>query len=161
MKKVFPITILLVLLSACASSGPVFQQLANTQAADYKTFSIKKIDTQGLNPEAMVKVGQALKYALEARGMIYQAEHGELLVEYAVGIKQVNEVRLEVIPIAGSSYTDHIMENNRYGNLLISLSDAKTSKQVWYLSGSRKLDNMQSSQAEINSNVVKLMQNFK
>lgn len=162
MKLLIPLLFAL-LITACSSTpaGPRYQQAYDVHVEDYKTFAIEKIDVKGLNPEAMLKVGKAIKHALEARGLTYQKDNAELLIEYGVGIKHVQEVKLKVIPIGGNTYTDHTLEDSNYGTLLISASDTEKSKHVWYMSGSRKIENMDRSQDEVNEDFVGLFSNFK
>ena len=75
------IVILLSLwLTACASHQALHvRQAPGSHAEDYKTFSIQAIDkARGLNLPAMVKVGKAIKYALEQKGLTYVEQNGEI-----------------------------------------------------------------------------------
>lgn len=150
------------ILTACATTPKVhYVQADEAQAADYKTFSIEKIAAKGLNPKAMATVSKAIKHALQVKGMTYQENNADLLVEFGIGIKQVQEVRLKVIPIAGTTYTGHILEDSTYATLLINISDTQNQKHLWHMSGSRKIEKTNRSQSDINEDFVNLLNNFK
>lgn len=160
--KILLSLMLTAFLAACSSTPNArYLQADEVTAADYKTFTLEKIDAKGLNPDAMLVAGKAIKFALESRGMTYQKENAELLIEFGVGIKQVNEVQLKVVPIGGATYTAHTLQNNQYGTLIINISDALKTKPIWYMSGSRKIENMNRSQEEINQDFIGILSNFK
>lgn len=160
--KILLSLMLTAFLAACSSTPNArYLQADEVTAADYKTFTLEKIDAKGLNPDAMLVAGKAIKFALESRGMTYQKENAELLIEFGVGIKQVNEVQLKVVPIGGATYTGHTLQNNQYGTLIINISDALKTKPIWYMSGSRKIENMNRSQEEINQDFIGILSNFK
>ena len=162
MIKQFIAMALVLFTTACATQPKAhFEQAEGTSIAQYKTFSIEKLDVKGLHPDAMVKVGKAVKQALEQKGLSFVWEDGDITVQYAVGVKSVQNLVLKHYPVGNQIYTGHLLEDNYYATMILYLVDEEAKKQVWMMSGSKRIDNLDSSQEQVNQTIQAVFENLK
>jgi len=160
--KTFIISLMLVLVSACATQPrPYFEQAEDTSIKQYKTFSIEKLNVKGLHPDGMVKVGKAIKNALEEQGLKFEWKGGELTVQYAVGIETIKNIGLKLYPVGSKIYTAHIVKDNHYATMMLNIVDEKASKKVWLMSGSKRIDSLEVEQESVNKAFIDIFKNIK
>lgn len=164
--KTFLYVVLVLITTACANQpSAYYKQADQTSIANYKTFSIKKLDVKGLHPDSMIRVGKAVKHALEKKGLKYVSEGGELLVRYAVGVEIIKEVDVKIHPAGSSVYTNHIVEDSLYVTLVLGISDTRDPQVdpnvIWFMSGSKKVDDLSKPQEQINQKFESIFANFK
>lgn len=160
--KILSLLMLAIALVAC-STTPVLQyrQAPDSHAADYQTFSIQAIQkARGLNMPAMVKVGKAIKYALEQKGLRYVEQGGELLIEYGVGIRNVNSVNMHFYPQGLGTRTQHDVESATIAKMVININDVEQQRSIWLTSGSARINGEDKSQQEINAEFIGIFSNF-
>lgn len=161
MKVIFTLFVVLCLSGCAAQQALTVRQAPGSHAQDYKSFSIQVINkARGLNLPAMVKVGKAIKYALEQKGLMYVEQNGELLVEYGVGLRNTNEVNLHFYPAGMTMRTQHDVEEATIAKMVININDVKQKRSIWLVSGSAKVDDEEKSQDEINKVFVGIFSQF-
>ena len=160
--KTLLISLMLILLSACASQPKsYFEQATNTSINQYKTFSIEKLNVRGLHPDAMVKVGKAIKKSLEEKGLKFEWQDGDLTVQYAIGVENIQNIGLKLYPVGSKIYTAHIVTDNHYATMMLNIVDEKASKKIWFMSGSKRIDNLNVEQDRVNEAFVEIFKNIK
>lgn len=149
-------------VTACAHQPNVHvEQLDTAKQADYKSFNISSLTLKGQNIQANEKIELAIRTSLEQKGMHYSATDAQVTVQYALGIKKIQNVDLKPIAVGSAVYTSHIIKDERYATLLINIKDNKQQKNIWRLSGSRRIDDEQLPQEKINEKFSELLENFK
>ena len=153
---------ILGMLSACSTTQVLqYRQAPDSHAADYQTFSMKAIqNARGLNMPAMAKVGKAIKNALEKKGLRHVEQGGELLIEYGVGIRNINSLNLHFYPQGLGTRTQHDIESETIAKMVININDAEKQRSIWLTSGSARIDGEEHSQQQINEKFIKIFSNF-
>lgn len=151
------------LLAACSVNAPMdYRQSPDRHAADYQTFTLKAIDhVKGTTPKAMGRVGQAIQYALEQKGLRYVDNDAQLLVEYAVGVKNTQKLNMQYYPTGQGMYTRHDVASATVAKLVININDVADKRSIWLSSGSSEITQQERTQEEINQVFVTIFKNFK
>lgn len=159
--KILFVSLMFMLLTACATQPkPHFEQAEELSINQYQTFSIEKLNVKGLHPDAMIKVGKAIKKGLEEKGLKFKWNNADLTVQYAVGVETIQNVGLKLYPVGSKIYTAHIVQDNHYATMIMNIVDESASKKVWLMSGSKKIDNLNRSQQQVDESIAKLLQNL-
>ncbi|UTW49644.1 DUF4136 domain-containing protein [Bacterioplanoides sp. SCSIO 12839] len=149
-------------LIGCSANAPLdYRQSPDRHAADYQTFTLKSIDNvKGTTPQAMGKVGQAIKFALEQKGLKYVDQGADLLVEYAVGVKNTQKLNMQYYPTGQGMYTRHDVASAKIAKLVININDVADKRSIWLTSGSSEIAQEEKTQDEINQAFVAIFAHF-
>lgn len=162
MKIHYLLLLSILLVTACAHQPNVhIEQLDTAKQTDYKSFNISALIFKGQNLQANKSIELAIRTSLEQKGMTYLAKDSQVTVQYALGIKKIQNVDLKPIAVGSGVYTSHLIKDEKHVTLLLNIRDNEQQKNIWRLSGSRKIDDDQLPQEKINEKFSELLENFK
>jgi hypothetical protein len=148
-------------VTACAHQPNLhIEQLDASIQTDYQSFNISSLTLKGQNIQENDKIELAIRTSLEQKGMSYSTNDAQVTVQYALGIKKIQNVDLKPIVVGSGVYTSHLIKDEKYATLLINIRDNKQQKNIWRLSGSRRIDDEQLPQGKINEKFSELLENF-
>jgi hypothetical protein len=151
----------ILLLSACAHQPNIhFQQADTAKRSDYQTFNIASLPLKGHTHIANEKIELAIRTHLEQAGMSYSAQDSQMTVQYALGIKKIQNVDLKPISIGTGVYTSHLVRDETYATLVINIRDNAQQENIWRMSGSRRVDDEQLPQETFNKKFSEILENF-
>jgi len=160
-KTHFLLLLSILLLSACAHQPNIhFQQVDSAKQGDYQTFNITSLPLKGHTHLANAKIELAIRTYLVQKGMTYSAKDSQMTVQYALGIKQIQNVDLKPISIGAGVYTSHLVRDETYATLVINIRDNAQKENIWRMSGSRKIDDEELPQATFNKKFSEILENF-
>lgn len=152
--------LLLGALCACSSQPAESIRIAPAaQQAQYQSFSIKPIRTEGHRQDLEQRFNAALAKTLLSKG--YQpAESADLQVIYALGLTRERGMELKPVQAGGATFTQTLATEQEQARLVLRILDARTQAVLYQAEISRHLHNPDLSQERFDAGVAKLLADF-
>lgn len=130
----------------------------NANFEHYNTYSIKPLKAKSHTEATTQKVNMALMMALDNKGLRLVDHDGDLEVQYALGIKRSESLKLE--SISGKPERFNYMNNDdkEYTTLMINVVDMSSKKAVFRLAATKKKSVYLESQRQLNEGMSALLQ---
>jgi twitching motility protein PilU len=129
---------------------------------NYQTFQIQLVKVTDW-PETLTdrieQIENGIRHTLTKKGFKEVTENPEIVVQWALGTRQVR-LTLEDVPDSVRSYTRIESECATHGMWGIAIVDQATGKGVWRVTASRKIVEGDRDQAHVNADCMELLSEF-
>lgn len=130
----------------------------NADFTHYQTYSIKPINAKGGNEATTQKLNMSLMIALDNKGLKL-VEHGaDLEVQYALGIKREESLKLESVTGKPERFNYMRNDDKELTTLMINIVDLTTKKAVFRISATKKKSVYSEGQRQLNEGMAALLQ---
>ncbi len=144
---------------------PIKQDVAYVRSApfeNYQTFQLKLVKVTDWPEDLrarLKKIEQGIRNALKQKGFREVDKDPDLIVQWALGTKQV-QLTLEDMENPVQSHTRNEPEIDLHGMLAISMVDTDTGKGVWRVTASRKMIKEAREQSSVDADMHELLSQF-
>jgi twitching motility protein PilU len=131
------------------------------KAADfthYQTYSIKPLKAKTYKQSTTQKVNMALMMALDSKGLRLVNQGGDLEVQYALGVKRIESLKLESISGKSERYNYMNNDDKEFTTLMINIVDTSSDKPVFRITATKKKSVYLESQRQLNEGLTSLLQ---
>jgi twitching motility protein PilU len=126
----------------------------------YSTYTLKLMKVDSKSEIANQKLNMALMMALDNKGLRLVNGGGDIEVQYALGIKREESLKLESISGKSDRYDYMNHEDKAYTTLMVNIVDTESKKAVFRVAARKKKATYQENQRELNAGVGVLLKNF-
>ena len=129
---------------------------------NYQTFDVKLVKITNWPDEMkarVAKIEQGIRNTLVEKGFVESTADPDILVQYALGTKQVT-LELKEIDNPVHSNTDIGSESATHGVFAISVVDQKAAKAIWRVTAGRKMVEGIREQADVDADCMELLSEF-
>jgi len=150
------------LMGQLASTAPSvgFSIDKNAPFETYTSYSIKPLKINETTQAPTQKLNMALILSLDNKGLRLVSEGGDLEVQYALGIKREEGLRLEEISGQKERFDYSKSEDKEHTTIMINIVDTHIKKAIFRITASKKKSIYQESQGAINSGIKALLKKF-
>lgn len=126
----------------------------------YNTYTIRALKVRSKSETIKQKINMALMIALDNKGLRLVEGGADLEVQYVLGIKVEEGLKLEPITGQQSDFKFLDTADKEFTILMINIVDMDTRKPVFRISASKKKSSYEDSQGQINSAISSLLKSF-
>jgi twitching motility protein PilU len=148
------------------ADAPAFKKdVAYTRSApfeNYQTYQIKLVKVTNWPDELqdrIPKIEQGIRNTLNRKGFQEVTEDPEMVVQWALGTRQV-QLSLQDVDDSVRSYTRIESECATHGTVAIAVVDQSTGKGVWRVTAARKMVDGERDQEQIDADCGELLSEF-
>lgn len=126
----------------------------------YETFRISPLRVEGERAEAEHLLSAGIVFALQQKGMRSVESDPDVDVQYAFGIKKMNALGLQPMPDEGPVFQHYEPETEEHAMLVVNIVDARTHRPVFRLTASRRRDQFEIPDDQLNREMQSLLAPF-
>ncbi|ABR85549.2 TPA: DUF4136 domain-containing protein [Pseudomonas aeruginosa] len=149
-----------LLLYACRSDPDPVRLAPGIAATDYRTFFIQAVRAEGHRIDFEERFDTAVRRALEAKGYRYQAEHGDLRVIYALGLRRQPGLELRPVITRDGVFTQTQLTEDSEARLALRILDERDGRILLESVLGRRLHDPALTQEAFDSGVAQLLKDF-
>jgi len=97
---------------------------------------------------------------MDSKGLRLIDVGGDLEVQYTLGLKREESLKLESISGKPEKYNYMDKDDKEYTTMMINVVDTSSKKPVFRISASKKKESYQESQGQLNAGISSLLQGF-
>jgi len=126
----------------------------------YQTYTIKPLKAKSNTEATTQKVNMALMMALDNKGLRLVDHDADLEVQYALGIKREESLKLESVSGKPERFDYMSSDDKEYTTLMINIVDLTTEKAIFRIAATKKKSVYLESQRQLNDGISALLQSL-
>lgn len=152
--------LLILLLSACASSDPANISVSPAAQGRQSTFFIQAVRAPGHREDLEDRFDLAVRRALEAKGYRYQEHEGELRVIYAVGLDSQTGIIQRPVATSAGVMTQTQFTDQEQARLALRILDEASGEVLYQAQVARQLHDPALTQQAVDDGMARLLTDF-
>ncbi len=133
----------------------------DAQFEDYKRFRIQplKVDDEQ-RPDQVKLLSKAILAALEDKGLSYQNDNADIVVQYLYKLNDIDGPQLESTKLKRRTLSDRLTVLKKDATLTINIRDVSADADIWRLTVTRRLSDKLQTQEDYNKDIALIFKKY-